>query len=218
MNIKAIETKYNGYRFRSRLEARWAVFWDCLGVEYYYEEQGYYLDGTYYLPDFYIPATGIYIEIKGVPLNTSEHDKAVRLCYGKQRSVHVFVGDPFGCCLRYHLVFIPWGTTSKRWSSPRTLTGLEAWDLRKIERTLDMIEKNGMVFGHEYKTFYWKTVGDAAYDICRDGECPETIKDYEVMSFVRNAAIQARQARFEHGETYRANKITPIYYPDTILC
>lgn len=25
-NIKAIETEYKGYRFRSRLEARWAVF------------------------------------------------------------------------------------------------------------------------------------------------------------------------------------------------
>jgi hypothetical protein len=28
--IKAIETSYKGYRFRSRLEARWAVFFDAL--------------------------------------------------------------------------------------------------------------------------------------------------------------------------------------------
>ena len=27
-DIKAIETYYKGYRFRSRLEARWAVFFD----------------------------------------------------------------------------------------------------------------------------------------------------------------------------------------------
>lgn len=26
-HIQAIETTYNGYRFRSRLEARWAVFY-----------------------------------------------------------------------------------------------------------------------------------------------------------------------------------------------
>ena len=32
--MKAIETEYNGYRFRSRLEARWAVFFDALGIEY----------------------------------------------------------------------------------------------------------------------------------------------------------------------------------------
>ena len=28
---KAIETRYAGHRFRSRLEARWAVFFDALG-------------------------------------------------------------------------------------------------------------------------------------------------------------------------------------------
>ena len=30
--IKAIETYYKGYRFRSRLEARWAVFFDAAGI------------------------------------------------------------------------------------------------------------------------------------------------------------------------------------------
>ena len=30
--IKAIQTEYNGYLFRSRLEARWAVFFDACGV------------------------------------------------------------------------------------------------------------------------------------------------------------------------------------------
>ena len=30
--IKAIETSYKGYLFRSRLEARWAVFFDALGL------------------------------------------------------------------------------------------------------------------------------------------------------------------------------------------
>ena len=32
--FKAIETKYKGFRFRSRLEARWAVFFDALGIEW----------------------------------------------------------------------------------------------------------------------------------------------------------------------------------------
>lgn len=39
--IKAKETRYNGYRFRSRLEARWAVFFDTLGIKYEYEKEGY---------------------------------------------------------------------------------------------------------------------------------------------------------------------------------
>jgi hypothetical protein len=29
MTIQAIETVYRGHRFRSRLEARWAVFFDA---------------------------------------------------------------------------------------------------------------------------------------------------------------------------------------------
>ena len=54
--IKAIETIYNGYKFRSRLEARWAVFFEEAGIEYQYEPEGYVLDnGECYLPDFYIP-------------------------------------------------------------------------------------------------------------------------------------------------------------------
>lgn len=50
--IRPIETRYKGYRFRSRLEARWAVFFDAMGVRWEYEEQGYAIDGVPYLPDF----------------------------------------------------------------------------------------------------------------------------------------------------------------------
>ena len=39
--IKAIETKYNGYKFRSRLEAKWAVFFDNAKIKYEYEPEGY---------------------------------------------------------------------------------------------------------------------------------------------------------------------------------
>lgn len=66
--IKAIETEYNGYRFRSRLEARWAVFFDTLGVEYQYEVEGFDLHYCgWYLPDFYLPSYQTYIEIKPFP-------------------------------------------------------------------------------------------------------------------------------------------------------
>ncbi len=82
--IKAIETEYKGYRFRSRLEARWAVFFDTAGIEWQYETEGYNLKETYegwscpdvdiedigkpdsfcYLPDFYLPALKTWVEIK----------------------------------------------------------------------------------------------------------------------------------------------------------
>jgi hypothetical protein len=50
--VKAIETRYAGYRFRSRLEARWAVFFSSLGVQWEYEPEGFDLKGDWYLPDF----------------------------------------------------------------------------------------------------------------------------------------------------------------------
>ena len=51
--MKAIQTRYNGYLFRSRLEARWAVFFNTLGLKWEYEPEGFDLgDGVYYLPDF----------------------------------------------------------------------------------------------------------------------------------------------------------------------
>lgn len=51
--MKAIETRYAGYRFRSRLEARWAVFFQTLGLKWEYEPEGFDLGfGVRYLPDF----------------------------------------------------------------------------------------------------------------------------------------------------------------------
>lgn len=64
--MKAIQTEYNGYKFRSRLEARWAVFFDMLKVRYQYEPEGFNLgNGGKYLPDFYLPEWCAYVEIKG---------------------------------------------------------------------------------------------------------------------------------------------------------
>lgn len=51
--MQAIETVYQNYHFRSRLEARWAVFFDALGLQWEYEVEGFVLStGEKYLPDF----------------------------------------------------------------------------------------------------------------------------------------------------------------------
>lgn len=74
--MKAIETKYNGYFFRSRTEARWAVFFDTIGYKWQYEDEGYSLNnGRWYLPDFklFLPNDKIfYAEVK--PLNFDKHE------------------------------------------------------------------------------------------------------------------------------------------------
>lgn len=66
--INAIETHYAGCRFRSRLEARWAVFFDTLGIEWQYEPQGYLVgpQHTSYLPDFWLPGLERWVEVKGL--------------------------------------------------------------------------------------------------------------------------------------------------------
>ena len=77
--IKAIDTEYNGYKFRSRLEARWAVFFDSLGIEYEYELEGFVLhDGTNYLPDFYLPQFHSYFEVKRKSLEGEERKNAIK--------------------------------------------------------------------------------------------------------------------------------------------
>ncbi len=62
---KPIETIWNGYRFRSRLEARWAVFFETCGFKWEYEIEGYNLkDLGPYLPDFWINDLKLWVEIK----------------------------------------------------------------------------------------------------------------------------------------------------------
>lgn len=93
--ITAIETEYLGYKFRSRLEARWAVFFTEAHIPFEYEPEGYeigmerhaegcriynrergqFLDEDYecmcdggrtkYLPDFWLPETETWVEVKG---------------------------------------------------------------------------------------------------------------------------------------------------------
>ena len=76
--IKAIETSYGGCQFRSRLEARWAVFFDQMGIKWRYEPEGFKLihngQNHYYLPDFFLPQVGTWLEIKGHEQSLDEHN------------------------------------------------------------------------------------------------------------------------------------------------
>ena len=74
--FKAIETEWHGCRFRSRLEARWAVLFELLGIEWEYEPDGFIIDGGIrYLPDFLLRGVRVrrgnstpidlYVEVKG---------------------------------------------------------------------------------------------------------------------------------------------------------
>jgi len=85
--MKAIDTQYKGYLFRSRLEARWAVFFDALGLNWEYEPEGFDLSsGARYLPDFCVEYPGQkfsertkwWFEVKG-NLKTVSHNEWAKM-------------------------------------------------------------------------------------------------------------------------------------------
>lgn len=59
------ETEYKGILFRSRLEARVAVFFDKAGIEWVYEPDRVVNGDSEYNPDFYLPELDDYVEVKG---------------------------------------------------------------------------------------------------------------------------------------------------------
>lgn len=101
MTIKAIETKYKGYRFRSRTEARWAIFFDHMSLSWLYEHEGYSLPSGPYLPDFFFPDLNIFVEIKGVrpKWDQLELNLCRELCKHSEREVFVLFGEfsPLAC-------------------------------------------------------------------------------------------------------------------------
>lgn len=61
--INAIETRYGGVVFRSRLEAKWAAMFDLVGWRWTYEPR----DFNGWIPDFAVHAwRDIYVEVKPV--------------------------------------------------------------------------------------------------------------------------------------------------------
>lgn len=95
--IKAIPATYNGVQFRSRTEARWAVFFDALGVRWEYEHEGYQLPSGWYLPDFWLPEVsgGMFAEIKPRRAPSERETKAIKeLAAATGKTSCIFPGAP----------------------------------------------------------------------------------------------------------------------------
>ena len=83
-DIAAIPTEYNGNLFKSRLEARWAVFFDLMEIGYVYEplcfEEEFDNCIVQYLPDFYFPELECWAEVKGTQNNlNADFDSKMRM-------------------------------------------------------------------------------------------------------------------------------------------
>ncbi len=169
--IKAIQTVYKGYKFRSRLEARWAVFFDALGIEWDYEVEGFVLpNGTYYLPDFLLSVFngGMYVEVKPGKLTEEEREKCYQLCLGKKMAVWLAVGRPDYRC--YEVLYWNNGVVQG--------DGIPNADQAEHENRMFGMSAYGEI-GGVINAEYRKLLGD---------------------TFI-NAVKRAKQARFEFGET-----------------
>lgn len=108
-NILPIETLYKGICFRSRLEARWAIFFDEMNIEWEYEPgafqvpfSGYTLK---YFPDFVLKnlkcsmdmQEPLYIEVKGRERYSDiyENDRRKFEAFAKDHSLLVLGAIPF---------------------------------------------------------------------------------------------------------------------------
>ena len=92
----AIETQFHGIAYKSRQEARWAVFFESLGIDAIYEYEGFELDlhGMRYLPDFYLPKQDYIIEIKTEIPNKDALQKANILRNWTEKDVFLFYMIP----------------------------------------------------------------------------------------------------------------------------
>ncbi len=141
--IKPIETLYRGHRMRSRLEARWAVFMDCMGIDWDYEKEGYELGGGLrYLPDFWIPKLNLWMEVKGQ--QDAGWDIKAQELSAKHRPIAVFIGacaPPVGlsdCGTKNAAAFCENGRWIYRSSEDTTPRFRHAWSACDACRTLSI--------------------------------------------------------------------------------
>jgi hypothetical protein len=67
------KTKYRGIWMRSGWEKKYAEYLDKQNIKWLYESKTFDLGNTTYTPDFYLPETNEYIEIKGYLRNSSKN-------------------------------------------------------------------------------------------------------------------------------------------------
>lgn len=194
--IKAIETRYKGYRFRSRLEARWAVFFDALNLEWEYEKEGYDLgDGTYYLPDFWLPELEIWYEVKG-KLDWEEK-KGQYVDWTYYISKELVLAEKFKDAQE-------WPVACSVGQVGDETVYFYAWDLA-----------DSSAGSYSWDDAKWCYIGDGAtLDVGTDGRrtivsdnlAGEALSHFDFTADTYEPEIQrayqaARSARFEHGES-----------------
>lgn len=196
MTIKAIETLYKGYRFRSRLEARWAVFFDALGVKWEYEKQGYALPSGCYLPDFWLPDLNMWVEIKPVSPTAEELSLCSELGHATDRAVSILVGVPGEELMLVYCSDSTDGGGGTEWWDSET-----GWCNPAPHWSFDQEGGFCICSGNNHSSRSFTSPNwDSWSRIFTVREC---CHDRAAANRLYTAYTSARSVRFEHGETPR---------------
>lgn len=205
--MQAIETVYNGYRFRSRLEARWAVFFDAMGIKYQYEPEGFEFDGIRYLPDFYLPELNYFVEVKGM----SDHlvddiERVQKFVIANKCAVIILTEIPYDPSLN-GLFWFPvcvfaaygGGCANKSWAFFRKDEFDEGGGVI-IDDFIAGVETRWFCINYNNEfTYKWLQGGKLPCSDDYQGDVKAYEEAYDFRG-VEEALRRARQARFEHGE------------------
>ena len=85
---------YNGIIFKSRLAARWAVYFDVVGIKYEYAGKVIELPDRKVTPDFWLPQVEKYAYVKSNPFTDSEISSIDETVLNAECSVLMLVGAP----------------------------------------------------------------------------------------------------------------------------
>lgn len=196
--IKPIETVYSGYRFRSRLEARWAVFFDYAGIDYQYEPEGYVLDdGTMYLPDFYLPDFDLFVEIKPLKRNNEKErrtweDKCFRFAFNTNQSILLCYGEPAEGV--YRSLYTQYADDDS--GGTMEFDSLFADVDGGISLVVASSDADRMIYCDSNRIIAC-LYESALWDEAKTQNRPWNISEDDYYGY---AMLKARQARFEHGE------------------
>lgn len=206
MDIKPIETVYNGYRFRSRLEARWAVFFDAAGIKYEYEPEGFELpDGTKYLPDFYFQDEDIYVEVKPIRNNaTEEIMKALKIVSEYNKLLLVLRDIPFDekCNVWWFPIYF-YHPVMEDISGCRISFLQNAYGKIRVCRDFYVGNRCKLYPDRHAIEEEAIAINDIELEPKSDNFVPFTVRDFYDNKTLKNCYLAARQARFEHGEKPR---------------
>jgi hypothetical protein len=196
IQLRAIETHAYGYRFRSRLEARWAVFFTELGVSWEYEPQGFDVGGEPYLPDFKVVTGDLVYWYEVKPRNTRSCDKFRK--FTELLGLHddgnlpwnlearLLSGDPYDVFGEYYVC--------PRCGRPESPEAFSNDEVGFLCHPCDMVTVSGGGNPAEIGFAgipYRPSKGWIAIDT----------QDFNLLNEkIDKACLKARKARFEHGE------------------